>query len=142
MIEADQELESANSKQAQAKQEMAVLVATVFKSVLSMQSMMCHSVSEQLMWAGATEEDVKKIRQIMAHTVRQPEAGTKPPEPGPEVHRLPCEVVGSESSTGENTLGFSNMDIENQEAIKRSLSNAHTERKRLAQKCKPEGEGM
>ena len=76
--QADQELESANSGQAQAKHEMAILVAernwgkrqscqsrissggstsdkaaqqttlSVFKSVLSMQNMGCHSVSEQL----------------------------------------------------------------------------------------------
>ena len=80
-IEADQELETANAKQFQAKQEMALLedgfqshmsgpicdqvaqhtVLSVFKSVLSMQSMGCHGVSEQLMAAGATEEDVRKI---------------------------------------------------------------------------------
>ena len=41
-------------------------VLSVFKSVLSMQSMKCHGVSEQLMAAGATEEDVKKISQVMA----------------------------------------------------------------------------
>ena len=93
-IDADQELESGNSEQAQAMQEMAIWVAeqtaenakaasqgvpavqtqtagtmsdkaaqqtilSVFKSVLSMQSMECHSVSGQLMAAGATEEDVK-----------------------------------------------------------------------------------
>ena len=46
-------------------------VLSVFKSVLSMQSMECHSVAEQLiMAAGATDEEVKKISQIMAQTVR------------------------------------------------------------------------
>ena len=35
-------------------------VLSSFKSVLSMQSMGCHGVSEQLMAAGATEEDVQK----------------------------------------------------------------------------------
>ena len=116
-------------------------ILSVCKSVLSMQSMGCHSVSEQVMAAGATDEDVKKISQITAQTVRQLEAGTTPSEPGLEAHRLPCEDVVSddEFSTGENMPGFSNMDIEGQVAIKRSLSNAHTERKRLAKKCKQEG---
>ena len=53
----------------------------LFKSVLSMQNVECHSVSEQLMAAGATDGDVKKISQIMAQTVR-------PPEPGLEAHSL------------------------------------------------------
>ena len=157
-IEADQELEAANSKQTQAKHEMAMLVAeqtaenaktvnqgnpgiqtdtsgsisdqaaqqtvlSVIKSALSMQSMGCHGVSEQLMAAGATDENVKKISQIMALTVRQLEAGSMPPEPGLDAHSLPCEVVGSDE---ECVLGFSKMDNESQEAIKRSLSNAFT----------------
>ena len=81
------------------------------------------------MAAGATDEDVKKISQIMALTVRQLEAGSMPPELGLEAHSLPCEVVGSdeEFSTGECVLGFSKVDNESQEAIKRSLSNAFTE---------------
>ena len=45
-------------------------ILSVFKSVLSMQNMECHSVAEQLMAAGATDEEVKKICQIMAQTVR------------------------------------------------------------------------
>ena len=78
------------------------------------------------MAAGATDEDV-------AQTVRQLEA-----------HRLPCEVVVSdeEFSTDENVLGNSKMDIEGQEAVKRSLSNAFTVRKRLAKEYKPEGEEL
>ena len=136
-IEADQELEAANSKQTQAKHKMAILVAeqtaenakTVhpgipvvrshttgstsdesaqqtilsgFKSVVLMQSMECHSVSWRLMAAGATDEDVKKISQTIAQTVRQLEAGNAPPEPGIEAHRLPCVVVVEdiEFSTG------------------------------------------
>ena len=43
-------------------------ILSVFKSVLSMQSMGCHGVLEQLMAAGATEEDVKKISQVSADT--------------------------------------------------------------------------
>ena len=54
-------------------------VLSVFKSVLSMQSMGCHDVSEQLMPAGATEDDVKKISQVMAQTVRTLEAGNAAP---------------------------------------------------------------
>ena len=65
-------------------------------SVLSMQSMGCHGVSEQLMAAGATEDDVKKISQVMAQTVRRLETGNAAPESGPEAHSLPCEVVGSD----------------------------------------------
>ena len=50
-------------------------VLSVFKSVLSMQSMRCHGVSEQLMAEGATEEDVQKISLVMAQTVRTLETG-------------------------------------------------------------------
>ena len=119
-------------------------ILSVFLSVISMQSMACHSVSEQLMAAGATDEDVKNISQITAQTVRQLEAGSMPPEPGLEAHSLPCEVVGSdeEFSTGEYVPGSDKIDIEGQEAIKRSLSNVFTEKRRLAKKCKQEGEGM
>ena len=39
-------------------------------------------------------------------------------------------------------LGFSKMDTEGQEAIKRSLSYAIAEKMRLAKKCKQEGEGV
>ena len=109
-----------------------------------MQSMGCHGVSEQLIEAGATEEDVKKISQVMAQTVRTLETGIATPEPGPEAHSLPCEVVGSdeELSNGLCVPGFSKMDTEGQEAIKRSLSNAITEKRRLAKKCSQEGEGL
>ena len=119
-------------------------VLSVFKSVLSMQSMECHGVSEQLMAAGATEDDVKKTSQVMAQTVRKLETGKAAPEPGPEAHGLPCEVVGSdeEFSNGVWIPGFRKMDTEGQEAIKRSLSNAITEKRRLAKKCEQEGEGL
>ena len=40
-------------------------VLSVFKSVLSMQCMVCHGVSGQLMSAGATEEDVKKSSKVV-----------------------------------------------------------------------------
>ena len=46
-------------------------ILSVFKSVLSVQNMRCHSVAEHLMAAGATDEEVKKISQIMAQTVRK-----------------------------------------------------------------------
>ena len=96
------------------------------------------------MAAGATEEDVKQISQVMAQRVRKMETGNAAPEPGPEAHGLPCEVAGSdeEFSSGVCVLGFSKMDTEGQEAIKRSLSNAITEKRRLAKKCKQEGEGF
>ena len=94
-----------------------------------MQSMGCHDVSEQLMPAGATEDDVNKISQVMAQTVRTLEAGSAAPELGPEAHSLPCEVVGSdeEFSNGVCVPGFGKMDTEGQEATKRSLSNAITD---------------
>ena len=119
-------------------------VLSVFKSVLSMQSMECHGVSEQPMAAGATEEDVKEISQVMAQTVRTLETGIATPELGPEVHSLPCEVVGSEEefSNGICIPGFTKMDTEGKEAIKRSLPNAITEKRRLAKKCKQEGKGF
>ena len=109
-----------------------------------MQRMGCHGVSEQLTAAGATEEDVKKISQVMSQTVRTLVTGIATPEPGPEAHSLPCEVVGSdeEFSIGICTPGFSKMNTEGQEAIKRSLSNAMTEKRRLVKKCKKEGEGL
>ena len=68
-------------------------ILSVFKSVLSMQNMGCHSVAEQLMAAGATDEEVKKISQIMAQTVRKLEGGSNIPEPGIEMPKLACEVV-------------------------------------------------
>ena len=119
-------------------------VLSVFKSVLSMQSMGCHGVSEQLMAAGATEEDVKKISQVMAQTVRNLETRNAAPEPGPEAHSLPCEVVGSdeEFSNGVCVPRFNKMDTEGQEAIKRSLSNAIADKRRLTKKCKQEGEDL
>ena len=56
--------------------------------------MECRSVSEQVMAAGATDEDVKKISQMMAQTaVRQLEAGNTPPKQGFEAHSFPCEVA-------------------------------------------------
>ena len=101
-----------------------------------MQSTECHGVSEQLRAAGATGEDVKKISQVMAQTVRTLETGIATTEPGPKAHSLPCEVVFSdeEFSNGKCIPGFSKMDTEGREAIKRSLSNAITEKKRLAKK--------
>ena len=114
----------------QAKHEMAILVADkcvrhtrqaplqtkaaqqtilqVLNSVLSMQSMWCHRVSEQLMAAGATDQDIMKISQVMAQTVRQLEAGNTPPESGLGAHSLPCGVVVSdeEFSSGECAACF------------------------------------
>ena len=107
-------------------------------------SMGCHGVSEPLMAAGATEEDVKKISQVMAQTVRRLESGIVTPEPGPEAHCLPCEAVGSDEEFSNEICipGFSKMGTEGQEAIKRTLSNAITEKRRLAKKCKQEGQGL
>ena len=113
-------------------------ILSVFKSVLSMQSMVCHSVAEQLMAAGATDEDVKKISQTMAQTVRQLEVGS--PEPGLEALKPACDVVVLDAELPSCIPGFSSMEIEGQEAIKRSLSNAATEKRRLAKKCKQEGD--
>ena len=54
----------------------------------------------------------RKISQVMAQTVRTLETGIAHPEPGPEAHSLPCEVVGSdeEFSNGMCVLGFSKKD--------------------------------
>ena len=113
-------------------------VLSVFKSVLSMQSMECHSVAEQLAAAVATDEEVKKISQIMAQTVRKLEGGSTFPEPAIETPKLACDVVVLDAELPSCIPGFSSMDIEGQEAIKRSLSNAATEKRRLAKKCKQE----
>ena len=89
-------------------------VLSVFKSVLSMQSVGCHGVSEQLMAAGATEEEVKKISHVMAQTVRTRETRIATAEPGPEAHSLPCEVGGSDEEFSNVMCipGFSKMDTE------------------------------
>ena len=91
-----------------------------------------------------TEEDVKKISQVMAQIVRTLEAGIATLAPGPEAHSLPCEVVGSdeEFSSGICIFGFSKMDTVGQEATMRILSNATTEKRRLAKECEQEGEGL
>ena len=99
----------------------------------------CHSVAEQLMAAGATDEEVKKISQIMmAQTVRKLEGGSTIPEPGIEVPKLVCEVVVLDAELPSCIPGYSSKDIQGQEAIKRSLSNAATEKRRLAKTCKQE----
>ena len=113
-------------------------ILSVFKSVLSMQNMGCHSVAEQLMAAGATDEEVKKISQIMAQTVRKLEGGSNIPEPGIEMPKPACEVVVLDAELSKCTPGYSSMDIEGPEAIKRRVSNAATEKRRLAKKCKQE----
>ena len=113
-------------------------ILSVFKSVLSMQNMGCHSVAEQLMAAGATDEEVKKISQIMAQTVGKLEGGSNIPEPGIEMPEPACEVVVLDAELPSCIRGYSSMDIECQEAIMRSLSNAATEKRRLAKKCKQE----
>ena len=113
-------------------------ILSVFKSVLSMQSMGCHSVAEQLMAAGATDDEVKKISQIIAQTVRSLEGGVSFPEPGIEALKPSCDVVVLDAELPSCIPGYSSMDIEGQEAIKRSLSNAAKEKRRLAKKCKQE----
>ena len=101
-----------------------------------MQNMGRHSVAEQLMAAGATDQEVKKISQIMAQKVRKLEGGSTIPEPGIEVPKPACDVVVLDAELPSSIPGFSSMDIEGHEAIKRSLSNAATEKRRLAKKCK------
>ena len=118
-------------------------VLSVFKSVLSMQSMECHGVSEQLMAAGAIEEDAKKMSQVMAQTVRKLETGNAAPEPGPEAHSLPCEVAGSDEEfrrsmrTWIQQNGLRGPRSHQEEPVK-----GITEKMRLAKKCKQEGEGL
>ena len=82
----------------------------------------CHSVAEQLMATGATDEEVKN----------------NIPEPGIEVPKPACEVVVLDAELPSCIPGYSSMDTEGQEVIKRSLSNAATEKRRLAKKCKQE----
>ena len=82
--------------------------------------------------------EVKKISQIMAQTVRKLEGGSPLPEPGIEALKPACDVVVLDAELPSCIPGFSSMDIEGQEAIKRSLSNAATEKRRLAKKCKQE----
>ena len=60
--------------------EFQVFRLTRHKSVLSMQSMGCHSVAEQLLAAGATDEDVKKKKK------NQPDYGTDSAATGSREH--------------------------------------------------------
>ena len=95
------------------------------------------------MAAGPSEEDVKKDSWIMAHTVRQLEAESSPPELGQKLAVSRAKKYRqTTSSLLENKPGVSSMDTESQEAIKRSLLNAHTEKRRLAKKYKQEGGGL
>ena len=76
------------------------------------------------MAAGATEEDVHK---------NQPGYGTDPgdrianPEPGPEAHSLPCEVVGSdeEFSNGLCPPSFSKIDTRRTRSHQEELVKRH-----------------
>ena len=90
------------------------IVLSVFKSVLSMQRMECHGVSEQLVAAGAIEEDVKKISQVMAQTVRKLETGSAALELGPEEHSLTVRSggLGRKFFNGICVFGCSKMDTE------------------------------
>ena len=180
-IEADQELEAANAKQIQAKQEMALLVAeqSAENAKLSIKgiqgfSLACQdpslissctthrSLSAQIRSLDAKKAWGATVFRNSSWRLEQPRRmsrtsarlwhrlrghwrqGSRIPGPGPEAHSLQCEVVGSdeEFSNGICIPGFSKMDTEGQEAIKRSLSNALTEKRRLAEKCKQEGEGL
>ena len=85
-------------------------ILSVFKSVLSMKNMRCHSVAEQLMAAGATDEEVKKISQIMAQTVRKLEGGSTIPEPGIEVLKPACDVLVLDAELPSCIPGFSSVD--------------------------------
>ena len=82
-------------------------ILSVFNSVLAMQSKGCNSVSEQLMAAGPSEEDVKKDSWIMAHTVRQLEAESSPPERAKKCRQTTSSLL-------ENEPGVSSMDTESQ----------------------------
>ena len=95
----------------------------VIKSVLSMHSMGCHSVSEQLMAAGATDEDVEKLPNYGTNSSATGSREHASPNQDSRPHSLPCEVVGSdeEFSTGESVPGISKMDIEGQEAIEKRV---------------------
>ena len=86
---------------------------------------------------------MKKVSQITAHPVRQLQSEYSPPEPGTEARRLPCEEMSTDDkfSADESIPGFDNMDMRSQEAITRSLTNAKTEKRRLAKKHKQEGGG-
>ena len=133
-----QSLSSLSNPDAEAQQT----ILSVFKSVLSMQNMGCYSVAEQPKTAGATDENVKKISQIMAQTVQKLESGNNTPEPGFEMPKPACEVVALDTELPSCIPGYSSMDIESQEAIKRSLSNAASEKRRLAKKCKQEEDAL
>ena len=79
-------------------------ILSVFKSVLS--------VAEQLMAAGATDEEVKNISQIMAQTVRKLEGGSTLPEPGIEALKLACDMVVLDADFLSCIPGFSSMNTE------------------------------
>ena len=53
----------------------------------------------------ATEDDVKKISQVMAQIIRKLE-NWNAPDPGPEVHSILCEVVGSDEEFSNGICVF------------------------------------
>ena len=63
------------------------------------------------MAAGATDEEVKKISQNMAQTVRKLEGGSTIPEPGIEVPKPACDVVVLDAELPSCIPEFSSMDI-------------------------------
>ena len=114
---------------------------SLFKSFLSMRSMGCNSVSEQLMAAGATDEDVKNISHIMAQTVRQLEAGSAPPEPA----RLTVSRAKWWFPTKSSPRVNAHLDSAKWTSRAKQPSReayVHRKERGLAKKCTQEGEGL
>ena len=82
------------------------------------------------MAAGASEDDVTRVNHIMSLTVQKLETEATF-VPVPEEKTLPQERMD-----GDEIPGFNDMSVECHEDIKRNLSHAHHERKRLGKKSK------
>ena len=161
--EVDLELEAGNSKQTQARHEMAILVAEQFaenaKAVnqgipvvqahttgstsdeatqQTMMQSMSATVSGNSSWRLTRRMRMsKKSSSIWHKECGNWKQGTRQPNQDSRltVSRAKWWVSDEDFSAGECFPGFRKMDTEGQEATNRSLPNAFTERKRLAKKC-------
>ena len=79
-----------------------------------------------------------RLDMMTVRTVQLREAGQTSLAPNPEDHGLPWSdmCTDDEADPDAEILCFSDMTVESQDAIIRTLSNAHCERQRLAKKSK------
>ena len=117
-------------------------ILSVSKSALSMHCMGCHSVSE-LMAAGATDEDVRKSARLWHKQCGNWKQGGCLPN---QDSRLTVSRARWWVRVKSSPLASAYLDsakwTSRAKAMKRSLSNAFREKRRLAKKRKQKGEGL